>query len=463
MKHSFISSSSILKSTSVFIITATVCLVMLLTISLIPQSAINKGVRSSSDFFDSHDLFATVIDGQFNTRQDNYADCILVNIMYNVGQKDGQSLFASLMEDSYYHEENTNVNVGLRASVDSDVEANTEYSRYWHGSMVLLRPLFTFTDINGARLILGIIMHLLVISGVFLLWKRGYHSYSVIYLIGMVLINSWMLCCCIEYVTTFLVMGVVNIAVIILHNKKAVADESRHGKQLMLLMIISGVVTCFLDFLTTETITFTLPLLTELVMSRSDHKNTSTERFPEKKTYIQYFQYIVAWGISYAGMFGLKWILSYIVLGKQSLDSTLSQAQERISGTVYLGNTNLDPTADVGQRLSGALNHNMSMFFPFRNDANTAAGAVFFLILVVITMSIVYLFRSKQFNPAMTGLMLLLGLVPYVRYLLLSNHAYMHYFFTYRAQLVTVMVLMYICWEYGLENVVSSKHRKARR
>ena len=93
----------------------------------------------------------------------------------------------------------------------------------------------------------------------------------------------------------------------------------------------------------------------------------------------------------------------------------------------------------------------------------TAAGAVFFLISVVITMSIVYLFRSKQFNPAMTGLMLLLGLVPYVRYLLLSNHAYMHYFFTYRAQLVTVMVLMYICWEYGLENVVSSKHRKARR
>ena len=48
-----------------------------------------------------------------------------------------------------------------------------------------------------------------------------------------------------------------------------------------------------------------------------------------------------------------------------------------------------------------------------------------------------------------------LGLVPYVRYLVLHNHAWLHCFFTYRAQLATVLAVVMIleemtdwkCWK----------------
>lgn len=482
--------TTILKLAGTFIATAGVCLLLLMCTSLIPQSAISKGCNTSADYFDSNELFSHIIDGQFNTTQDNYADCILVNIMYNIGQKDGQSLFSSLMEDSYYHEDMTEVNEGLRTSVDTGATANQEYSRYWHGSMIFLRPLFTVTDITGARLVLGVLALILATIGAALLWKKKYCSYAVIYLIGMVLVNSWMLCFCIEYVTTFLVMGAVTIAIILLHNQtsknvKCISQPvsksnnansisrpvsksnnansisrpallvDKHVMQILLLMVISGAVTCFLDFLTTETLALTVPLLTEFIMSLSDHKN---DDYPDKDTFLQYIFYILSWGISYAAMFATKWLLSFMTLGKKSLDSTLSQAEERINGTVYLGNTNLDPKADVFQRLSGDITRNMSMFFPFKNSMNTSEGALLFIICALVIFSIVYLFRSKTFQIEPALMILFIGLIPYIRFLLLSNHAYMHYFFTYRAQLVTIMALLYICWEFGLKNVFVHKN-----
>lgn len=470
--------TSFLRSISVFVITLAACASLLWLTALIPQSAISGGVSSSADYFDSHELFSQVIDGQFNTMQDNYGDCLIVSIMYNIGQKDGQSLASSLVEDSYYQEEYGNVNEGLRKSVDSGIEANTERSRYWHGSMVLLRPMFTFTDITGVRWILGILTHIMMIIGAVLLWKRGCYSYAVVYLISTALINSWMFCYCVEYMMTFLIMGIINIAVIEAHCKiEDAAVWRRHTKRISYIMIVSGVVTCFLDLLTTETVTFTVPLLTELILTQADFNGSAAYRngsvtyqngsvgegFPNKKTIRQYCIYILYWGFSYAAMFAFKWVISYIVLGKKAFKGALSEAALRMNGTVYLGNSNLDPTADAGQRLSGSITHNLCMFFPFRKNANIVLGTVGFLLIVFAVFAIVYVFRSKQFKMAFPGMLLLIGLIPYIRFLLLSNHAYMHYFFTYRAQIVTVMVLLYICWEYGLKNVIKTGAKTRKR
>ena len=41
-------------------------------------------------------------------------------------------------------------------------------------------------------------------------------------------------------------------------------------------------------------------------------------------------------------------------------------------------------------------------------------------------------------------LLFIIGIVPYVRYLVLSNHSYLHHFFTYRAQMTSVVALVMI-------------------
>ena len=73
--------------------------------------------------------------------------------------------------------------------------------------------------------------------------------------------------------------------------------------------------------------------------------------------------------------------------------------------------------------------------------------------------SVVYLFYNKSLDLKTIGLFGLLAAVPYVRYMVLSNHAFIHYFFTYRAQLVTITAVLYLVWEYGLTNI----RKKGRR
>lgn len=53
----------------------------------------------------------------------------------------------------------------------------------------------------------------------------------------------------------------------------------------------------------------------------------------------------------------------------------------------------------------------------------------------------------RQINGGAIGLYAFVGIIPYVRYLVLHNHSYVHFFFTYRAQAATIMALFFILLE----------------
>ena len=81
------------------------------------------------------------------------------------------------------------------------------------------------------------------------------------------------------------------------------------------------------------------------------------------------------------------------------------------------------------------------------------AGAILpTVIILVAAFVIIYLFR-KNMKAAEVVPCCALALLPYLRYLVLSNHAYLHFFFTYRAQMVCIMVVAYLVWEHGLRNI----------
>ncbi|MCR5099287.1 MAG: hypothetical protein K6B14_10095 [Lachnospiraceae bacterium] len=83
------------------------------------------------------------------------------------------------------------------------------------------------------------------------------------------------------------------------------------------------------------------------------------------------------------------------------------------------------------------------------NAQNTILAACSVLIIAAI---VIYLFRVNTKSVDILPLVLL-AFLPYARYLALSSHSYAHYFFTYRAQLVTVAVLFYLVLQHGISNV----------
>ncbi len=474
--------TTILKRILAPVITALICILLLIITALIPQSAIREKSYESATYYMEHDLFAHVGRAQFNSMQDNYADCILSNIIYNI---DSENPVQSVLLASYYSEEKQNVNVSFMKSMEENLPGNTDYLRYWHGSMVVLRPLLTVFNITQIRVILGIIVYALILSCCIILWKKQERYAAAALLLASLVIKTWMTGAAIEYVTTFLVMGVASLIVLLnadaiiagigknhkITSKTVIGDMSLEKDAAMssskssfdtgAFFLCIGIVTCFVDFLTTETITFTISMaLILLFLYRSGEIGDVQTGMKE------IIGHGIFWLIGYAGMFGLKWLLAALVFGGEALSSSLTHAAERVSGEVNLGQTNLDPVATTGQRLSGAIWHNLGCLFPFSEVMNPATVIIWTIIAILIMLALMYLFHTEKPDWKLYLPMLLLALLPYVRYLALSNHAYLHYFFTYRAQLITVFVLFYLLLSNtipGIRSLLPQKKRKGRK
>ena len=94
--------------------------------------------------------------------------------------------------------------------------------------------------------------------------------------------------------------------------------------------------------------------------------------------------------------------------------------------------------------MRNAVGRNVSCLFPAEYGP---AGKVIPLVVLFILVAFVVVFRRKKIDFGRIALYAAIGLVPYVRYIMLRNHSYLHFFFTYRAQAATVLALFMILWE----------------
>ena len=440
--------------------TIVICIALLFVTALIPQNALQKNMEKSSDYYNNHQMFDHVTDYMFLSRQDNYADCILTNIIYHIDQN---NLAESILSASYYNPEDEGVQTSFAYAVGSKVEPNVDYSRYWHGSMVLLRPLFIIFDIAGVRMVLGILILIMTVWFEVLLFKNHYSVFGVCYGIGLMLVSVWMCAFCVEYAMPFVVMSVelpVLFALLTrayekkdVQNDKVKRDEHKLGNQkadehksdnfkpeviLWAVLACAGIVTAFVDFLTTETITFTMAYVLYLIV-----KNRHNQMRNVKEELIYLVKSGIVWLVSYGLMIALKWVLALIVLGKDAFFNALSQAALRISGDATLGNVTGAEVVSDYERISGALWRNIGCIYPFKSTMSYGTAMIFILLVGLVVFSIWYLFREKA-KSCINKVLVMVSLIPVLRFLVLNNHSYIHFFFTYRALLVSVVVMIYI-------------------
>ena len=440
--------------------TIVICIALLFVTALIPQNALQKNMEKSSDYYNNHQMFDHVTDYMFLSRQDNYADCILTNIIYHIDQN---NLAESILSASYYNPEDEGVQTSFAYAVGSKVEPNVDYSRYWHGSMVLLRPLFIIFDIAGVRMVLGILILIMTVWFEVLLFKNHYSVFGVCYGIGLILVSVWMCAFCVEYAMPFVVMSVelpVLFALLTrayekkdVQNDKVKRDEHKLGNQkadehksdnykpeviLWAVLACAGIVTAFVDFLTTETITFTMAYVLYLIV-----KNRHNQMENVKGELIYLVKSGIVWLVSYGLMIALKWVLALIVLGKDAFFNALSQAALRISGDATLGNVTGAEVVSDYERISGALWRNIGCIYPFKSTMSYGTAMIFILLVGLVVFSIWYLFREKA-KSCINKVLVMVSLIPVLRFLVLNNHSYIHFFFTYRALLVSVVVIIYI-------------------
>ena len=153
-----------------------------------------------------------------------------------------------------------------------------------------------------------------------------------------------------------------------------------------------------------------------------------------------------------------KWIVALAVLGKEAFFAALSQAALRINGDATLGNVIGAETVSDFERVSGALWRNIGCIFPFKDEMPLKGTLLYVLLIGIVTFCIWYLFRKKR-ESCLNKMLLIVSVLPFLRFLVLNNHSYIHFFFTYRALLVGVVVLLYLTGGFLLGFLMKPKQK----
>lgn len=405
----------ILKYSIIYISTVSILFGLLILSSKIPKSSIQKNIEASVLFFKENAGVEEKLKRREYTTIHYYADSVLLNIIYCI---DSQNPVESTMWSKLYKNVNADINNDFIEVVEENKEPNEQYLRYWHGSMSIIRPLLIVLNIEQIYLINKIIMYGLAIVLLILIFQKS-KKVAIIFLISMIMVAFPIVPYCLEYSWTFYIMLITSIIAILI--------EKKGNKHLYILFFISGILTCFFDFLTTEIITVLVPVLLVLLIRKEDNRLANF-----KEGFIFVFVSCILWGLSYVAMWLTKWVLASIILNINAIEYVKENAMLRING--------LQGLSSKKDMYIGALYNNFHCLYPINIVKNKKELLKYVLtFFTVLALVIDWKSIKKQW---FAGLLLLIALTPYLRYLTLANHSYRHAFFTFREQIVSIIALI---------------------
>lgn len=413
---------------------------MFLTIVTIPREKVEDNIKSSISELKSPIEVKRIKPERYDTYLHVYADEILLNMIYCM---DTSKPLESMLKANYYDD---GIHPNLEEAVKIESMGNTEYMRYWHGSMAIIRPLLMFFNITQIYYIFAVILIILMLIMFGILIKKKHYILLLATIIGLTMTSSIYVPFCLEYVWTYLIMFIVTIIAIHIENRQ------KGNTYISMMMFITGILTCFFDFLSTETITFLVPILFIYTIRYKEHRLKEI-----KKEIKQICIWLILWLAGYGMMWIAKWLLASFILHVNALNYVSDKAMIRINGNMN--------EKTISATIINGLIKNFKTIYPFYKIKEPIIGWTIFISILV---AIIFLAKKNKEEWKKAGIVLGLGLIPYIRYIVIASHSRGHYFFTFRAQLATiiaVIIVMYILIDKNRlkkEIEIKTKHKKSK-
>ena len=389
----------------------------------IPKTWIKSKMLESAEYMSNHKTSFLITDWISASQIDHYADCINLSI---ADQLDEEKPLQSAMWTVYYDSTSEEANESFLNSVRYDLPGNTEYLRYWHGSAAMMRFLHLILNVKQIYFLHAVLMAVLILILVLLLMKNGYKAEAISFALSMIVVSIWYVPFCLEYTYSFLCMLIASIAGTLL-------ALNRRDKWIGSFFLIVGMATVYFDFLTTETLSLLIPLLLLCRIKRAEKSR--------KNQWIDSIRWSIAWGIGYIGMWMMKWVLASVVLSRDVMPYVTGHISARLDGEVSGGSI-------TGNLYIDTLLRNMRKLFPYEYGISGAILVVVFIFLVFFLPAVKgRICIGRKIKMSKIFLYIVIGLIPFVRFLVLSNHSYIHSIFTYRALASTILALCFIILE----------------
>jgi len=293
-----------------------------------------------------------------------------------------------------------------------------QYPRYWHGYQLLLRPLSIFFQVQEVRYLGMLIFHLLFFWSAWLIAKKTRPSIAVLYVLTISTGYIVFLPVCLQFLNTFLVLF---LSLIVLLYRYGTAKSSN----LILYFFVVGMLENFFDFLTYPVITLGIPLILLLWMRVRDEQADFQENF--------WFMIkaSISWFFGYALTWIAKWAIATAVFGAKVFWRTMSVIQFRLEGDEE---TPLDRIGTIRKNLKAWMNV---------QDGGIITWSKVVLLILLIAVVLILVKKLKDLHTIGAYLpILFVASYPYIWYLVMSNHSQIHFWFTYRAQLVTLFGIL---------------------
>lgn len=397
-----------------------VLLIALIVVNLIPRKYIEKNVIDSVDIIKAEGNFPKV-KFTYNYLLDNYTDALMINTAYSVDSNEPVKS-AILMRRNYrpneglelekIDNENNTIN-NLNETLEGTNTTYYEYSRYWHGYMMYLRPLLVLFNYSQIRVILQLLIIVISIILMYVVYKYINISTSIATLFMLIVANFYFIGMSLQYSSVFIIMLFSSIYITVRYKKiKRVYD----------VFFIIGMLTSFFDLLTTPLLTLGIPVIYYIILRNKENKQTLKSLFIT----------MISWGLGYGVMWASKWIISDCICQT----GTISRALQKI--TLLSTDTN-----QVNPRILEVFNKNI-MF----------VNATFVATLIAVTILLTLMNRKniKQKIPY-----IIVAALPFIWYMLIKNHSFIHARFTWRNLLLTIFVLTIITMTNISEYLNSSK------
>ena len=381
---------------------ANILVVLLFLVCLIPGESLRSNVIKSFPNDTSFNNSSNLSLDDFN------ADAVAFNIMMADGKF---SLVDNVFKAYRFGEVNTLKFIfQLKSYLYEDCNDYSEYIQYWHGYRVLWKPLLLFLDRDKIECLvfLAYLIAFLVVGHKFIK-EKDYYLVLALSIVNIIFIFLGGFCT-LEYIPIYFITL---IGITLVYTEKC---------DYIVLFSCLGISTAFFDFLTAETLTFTLPFFILL------YKN--------KAKFSDFLKCGFSWFLSYIGMFLYKYILMCIIY-KENFFSKVVQIYKR--DFVY-DTMKVDRLNAIRFNLIKLVGDNMWGYF----------------ILIFILFVLAYLFRSDKITASSYVISILLFIIPYVRYYILFSHSFNLWSFTYRAQMIDVLII-FLLFKY-----IFFKRRKER-
>lgn len=395
---------------SAFIACLSLCLVY-----LIPTENIERNVSLSAGLIEDEGTYPKLFPW-CSSNLDNWTDSIM---LLESTYRWNESILEKALLVKHKAIDDWSADYSLVYHYNHDYELNTivSYPRYWHGYLVIIKPLLYFFNYNQIRLINGVLQLVLNFIIIILLYYKNMKKSIIPYLFLQGFLMPVVLAKSLQYSTCYYIFSF-SVLLILVFNKKFL----KNFDCIFYLLMITGVSTAFFDFLTYPIITFGIPCILYFNI-----KNASSI----KNSIYDFTRLLISWGCGYFGMWSLKWVIGSLLTKENVILDALKTILFRTSHSN--GSVSYTFLSTIKLNVCTFFNTPLTLFF-----IGFCCYNLYKILKKVID-------KKTELNKILIMSLpyFMVSLLPFLWYLFTINHSAIHgWLFTYKALGVSLFSLL---------------------